>query len=740
MPLTVNSVVEKDGLLYVGTSCAFYPCRPPSNSREIDCMRLFSYVLPHISRVLAEGEDAKRSSQAIRYAPRKNKFGDLRASLAGLLENGVEVKIVKGTFSPKRLENERDDVLEIFVQDEHDHMRMLAGLETKTLNAVRKTESVNAWLSLETNYAKAMTGFIFHLKFSSEMAIAVGSYRKSLLFPYSTFDICKFVDDKDLFVAGSSRSADAFKHEPGVHLYKSGVLVEVERWDESECLFLDVWEKEGSAGRFPTFDERLNIDEFYTFFLGGEKHELSKKSSIVRSILGAAKGVSAFIRQNWSDCEEERQKRVEILKDPESSDEFCALMDGGDLVKVSREVREHSLCGMSILRRLQTSAFHYSDVDWGMTAIEEFSVCGFYCMPVSKERFSALYKMGCFSSYGEKDVCEHGLITVNERGGRIICLPTSPSASDIAAAISVLIPIESPTSLPFQKGISESECVHIPFSMDMRYEGSTCCLPGEELTLHKIRLDVENGVVLSPFYHGGARFFSSSSLSVDNLCRMPSSLLPTYTDFLRRREVEAFLPRVCTRLGEKKDGFIPLMHSICAEVQARKVCSRWRLESLDEGDNLSSLGLSILLASLLGGWMGMKAAVALTPSHSACVAVWGKEREGDNESFLIVDPCRSNKNIFKLFPFLSLPEMRPARGDERIRKGVLVEVKHGEKWRCAVVERSYPSKGMASVTYLMSGKQGQISASNYSWRRVSQDGDTSDLDKAFGEGKLCAPR
>ena len=159
------------------------------------------------------------------------------------------------------------------------------------------------------------------------------------------------------------------------------------------------------------------------------------------------------------------------------------------------------------------------------------------------------------------------------------------------------------------------------------------------------------------------------------------------------------------------------------EIQSRRVCREWSLEGIDSGRNLSSLGMTILLSLVLGGWMGCRVRVAMSLTSASMLAVHV------GGSYLLVDPVRTVCNLFEAADYLAsaLPSV-PCD----VRANVLVEVRVGLKWQSGLVKSVDRARGQFTVQLLQRGSVTVCSVHAHTWRRVTDD--TSDLDREVVRG------
>ena len=129
---------------------------------------------------------------------------------------------------------------------------------------------------------------------------------------------------------------------------------------------------------------------------------------------------------------------------------------------------------------------------------------------------------------------------------------------------------------------------------------------------------------------------------------------------------------------------------------------------MDTGDNLSTLGMSILLALLLSGWLGARVRIAQSHTYAAMVAVW----YGD--AFHLVDPSRTLCNLFHF-----LPVSGGALAREEPYVGMVIETVVKSMWRVAVVRVVTIDTGIMTVETVYNQSRMAVSVHSHAWRRAT---------------------
>jgi len=190
--------------------------------------------------------------------------------------------------------------------------------------------------------------------------------------------------------------------------------------------------------------------------------------------------------------------------------------------------------------------------------------------------------------------------------------------------------------------------------------------------------------------------------------RIPASELPTLVleegDESRCSSMSEWFPSLSARFAEAETE--RRLQFVRREVLTRTISTEWSLEAFDvQGASLSSLGLSLLLALLLGGGMGFRVYVAVDATWGACLAVPTGE-----ESFVLVDPTMRSR-----WPM----ELVPPRDPEA---GMVVEVRCRKNWNVAHVLRWNSTSRCAHIKYLSNGKHALLLPRAHVWRCLAAPG------------------
>lgn len=466
------------------------------------------------------------------------------------------------------------------------------------------------------------------------------------------------------------------------------------------------------------------------------------------------------------------QKLVSLMVNARTPKWVTRLIDPDYLLAQRRLNNRINIMGMSILRRMQGHGSTTS-TDLMTSFIGDVTIVSFLVIPVPATRFATLVDDGCFYPRC-KTTCSDGILYESGDGERHIIVPMNIDPRGMHLAIASLMRCSAET-------VQDSRVSDILLVPETFYsEACTACPPDETLQLYRLRLDAQRmGVVLTrDNVVSGKRWINIGptkpihtvelhnerlsreltrkvTLTQDDLDRCnvevvcvhdviwsetayfapandaiissnarPIDLLdtlsiPINSSRVSRATVVSIFPQLSRRISNAK-----CARSACMrEVQARRVATDWTLEGIDSGKNLSSLGMTVLLCTILGVWLGSKVRVAMSRTRSAMLVVF------TDECTVLLDPTRTLCNLFDASDYLSsaVPSI-PCR----IRPNVVVEIRMGVKWKVAIVKTVDIARGQFTVQLLKTSQECIYSIDAHTWRRVSDD--DSDLDAVVVAG------
>lgn len=425
------------------------------------------------------------------------------------------------------------------------------------------------------------------------------------------------------------------------------------------------------------------------------------RSALVRRLAARARPWRHLLREEWCGTKG-TQDMVDALCDTEVCDELTALMDARVLLRHAGRDARLDMIGLSVLRRMQPRGCSRS-ADWCASSVAEHSVAHFAKIPVTCARLERLHALGAMEAM--ECPCRYGVLQGHGEE-RLVIVPMDADASAVTLAVASLLSCD----VPLDEEAPETWTLGFGALLS---ESASAPDPREMLHGYRVRLDVEEGVVLTRDASLAPRR-ADEAISLDVLDASSIARNPART---RREELGTVFPRLVRRLELQSDA------AACVrEAQARRVVTEWTLEAIDTGGNLSSLGMSVLVALALGDWFGARMRVYVGRARAAVVGVW------DKESFLLVDPSRTTLNAFDVAPsMVKLPEGGYTLD---VRRGVMVEVRAKQMWHVAKVLDVFPQAETATVQFFLTGRRIQIALRSHSWRRLAKSDDT-DIDRVM---------
>lgn len=457
----------------------------------------------------------------------------------------------------------------------------------------------------------------------------------------------------------------------------------------------------------PMFPRRISeegADMFAATMLHAHLAVDYSKSNIVKIILHCAHMWRSEFRKKWHWRDD--QEQVNAIRNTNVCDELTTLMDIRPLMRQMHHDERIHLTGLAVLRRMQPTMCSTRTDDWRASAIAEHSISRFLALPIGVERLCTLRRLGCMDSFAGI-TCEYGILNDFSGTTRTIAVSVEADARVVTMAVAHL-----------------TECsVHVACGLDVPelafqfrdFEALHCdtmaaCEPDEEVWPYKIKMD-ETGIRLCK-ESGGVVRRSSEATSIDALV---ADEIPVNQGLRRRMHIRKFFPNLAGRLAKPDDP------SACVrEVQARKAVREWCLSGINDGRNLSSLGLSILLAITFNGWLGARVRVYLSRNRAAVFGYW------KDTDFTLVNPTNSALNAFDLAS--SMTCLSESGEDFCLRKNTVVLIKKGHTWRAASVENIYTDT--MSVKFLINGNRENVALHSHSWQRLARFNNT-DVDRVI---------
>ena len=326
--------------------------------------------------------------------------------------------------------------------------------------------------------------------------------------------------------------------------------------------------------------------------------------------------------------------------------------------------------------------------------VDKFYIHATAALPISKEVFKRLVRLGWCKCNLAFTCCESGLLTRDQR--RIMVFPYDVDATDVTVAMAELLKCDATVyerieDWTLKPGVLNGQLFKECGSTDI---------------LHPFRMDVNTTSQSIQFVKESSERSraSSDAVSIDEISLED---VPFHSERRCHDLLKKLFPQLFQRISED-------MTDALSEVRGRKLKHEWVMEDLDTGGDLSSLGMSILLMLILGVWHGAKVRIFVSAFHTAMVGVWMQD------DYVLVDPSSSRENA------VTLNFAEPVPFEVDIRKGTFIEVKCLRNWNVAVVERVIKHSDVKnatslSVLILQTGKRkGVAMSSTRTWRLLSQ--------------------
>ena len=494
-----------------------------------------------------------------------------------------------------------------------------------------------------------------------------------------------------------------------VHLYRSGILWRSEEHASEHSLSLsfnvisqDSGMDSGMDSEFswiPSFPDLMSTESANSFayhLLRTMHIEAMSKSSIVNTMLQRCLPWRYMLSTRWIPTQHDIVSEIiELLNRKRMSDGFVKLIHSAVLMcRVDRDFSFDAV-GLSLMQRIRHQKWRHSEHPRENT-MSELSVIGFGVMQLQYSEFSRCYKLGVFQ--GVDNISEYGFVADGENG-RLLVVPKDVNQLQIVMAISSLFPCDNP--------IEEEEILFLPFDTihsEVSYSG---CVHTMKMSPYRLSLSLD-GITLT--WDADTKCQTADKcISVDEL---QTGTIPIDSDRIRRGVIVRMFPSLAKRVDSQLDP----VTACFVEVQSRRLCFEWSLEGIDIGNNLSSLGMSILFSLLLGHWIGARVRVFIGKGGCALVGYWSNDRR----EFILVDPTATERNWFDVE---TIPNDSVKRAE--LKKGSFIEVLSYSKWHIGRVERIDRYIQSAEVWMIKSERKKWVSMPSRKWRHISdEDGDT----------------
>jgi hypothetical protein len=685
----------RDGMLHLGDTCFFVA---PGSCDECSILRAWG-------RLTAEAMDSEVAMDGTKAFMRSGGFGTLSNAIATLASRHPLTLIDDSALSTPGLK----------LCGENVEVRVTGTWNLKRLANIKGTPS--------TTEAHQV---VYHEEYVPCFAFALEKAKipENLVPPptvywmwvyrtkYQALRVCK-VEGPLGYHSGA---------EFTVHLYRCGILWMSESHSTEHVaihgavFYVDVITSVAygteSLEWIPTFPDVIDEDGSSIFgltFLNTSCITDLSQSVVVARLMACAYSWRSFLCERWTFPGDRIQGLVNVLQDERVSDDILKLIDGTVLIKQVRKDDRIDLIGTILLRRLQTVTSSRS-ADHKVSVRTELSIGQFGIFPIHSSRYAHLYDLGIMNQLD--NISAYGVLFGNS-SCRTLALPNDSTPSHVAMGLSSLCSYD----VEIDEADSEmKEIIEISPGVllsEASYAGYTS---NDKLSPYYVRINIQDGCVIltqdphTPIYE------ANGVISIDELSTGQFTCDANRT---RRPDMMSIFPKLARRLELQNN----TIEACVREAQARRTSSEWSLEALDCGGNLTSMGMTVMMALVLTGWMGIRVRVFLGRCRSALLGVLNEM----NGYYQLVDCTKTTRNTFEIAPHLSgCPE---SGKDICVRKGMLIEVRPVAKWHLAQIIKLCPDSMSAHIQYIGNERQEWISLSSQCWRRLSDE--NSDVDKVI---------
>ena len=471
------------------------------------------------------------------------------------------------------------------------------------------------------------------------------------------------------------RICTVFEEQARVHLFENEVLRRRGDISGSESIYIDV----SSSKKWPAETNIRGVECLVNVILSRFLSLTSEESqSIVGELLGGALAWKYAFHKQWHLTAHDFVSNIEQFPNallpfvrPEIIDEIMV-----------RNTTAFGLISRSYRRLIRPSIAFDAN---------KFGINNFKVLPFEKDVFKRLQSLEFFDH--RYDACELGLLTRTSPPNAVF--PYDVTERDIVTMLYTMIPIRD---------------VFIDRFVFSKTYTQTTCLAMDNDVYWPYRLFIDDdGFFIERDFDTSERI-GESAISIDVFDRQD---IETSPDRIDEATIQSVFPATFKRLQEwenKVDG-------ICFEIQARKLCLSWRLEDVDGGGNLNSLGLCLLLSFLLSAYVGARTRLFLSSSQSALAGLW------QNGTWMLISTS-SSKNGFDI-PTLSRKEQRQAdrTEEQRLHKGRFIEVRMRSKWYVAMIKKILKANVEGQVDHIRfvninNQAVDSIPCSSRSWRII----------------------
>jgi hypothetical protein len=178
---------------------------------------------------------------------------------------------------------------------------------------------------------------------------------------------------------------------------------------------------------------------------------------------------------------------------------------------------------------------------------------------------------------------------------------------------------------------------------------------------------------------------------------------------VKRQQLSVAFPGLASRLRDATSSVAGCVR----ECQARRCTQTWSLDDFDSGDNMSNLGLTVLMTLCVTAWVGARARVFVSENYeNAFVGIWSKDE------FRLFDCTDTRYSAITLLPhFVSFKTRIPRKND-------IIEVLRSRVFRTCIVVKN--TKNICRVFMIKLERMENVDLNTCTWRFL-QNGTDCDI-------------
>ena len=466
-----------------------------------------------------------------------------------------------------------------------------------------------------------------------------------------------------------------------IFFYLNGILARTEHlsaeFAQGKRIIVDCH----STSPHPAVSEVVNHNGckvFLEFFLNNSVGFMDCKSTVFMIVCGILAPWAHVIRDLFDD----EQVRLQVSMHRFLDDRIIPFVDCNFLMGTSSE--------NSQLRKLVNVAKNHIGLQRNVHVQSS---------AISSSNFSKLYSAKAFNTF---PMCSSEFVVVRDN---VLVIPHD--RENLSFIIRILLEY-----CPMNYGEACTPPSEVSFAVGTSYD--------EEYDMHGVEHNL-NPYSLSCTNSGIRLALQTCNSNVED-CKLDdivSEAVSTDESLMNRKLLGELFPTLCDRLISFRGDDV----TVCLlEIKYRRVSSSWSFEDIENGSNLSYMGLTITAAVLLQLWAGAIVVVFLSPCTGYGLL---SVKVGD---IMKRFHCRTNSNTLDLVPSISNVSTCTMKCD--IRKNSCIEVKIRTKWHLAIVLNVQKQHHSIKVRMLHNNEEHVINVHTHTWRSL-QRGPDSDVDRTL---------